>query len=109
MPISDRDRNRLAALTSLIRPAHSLAAKLRLLTDEQRAHYDCYAERMREFIARNDTDGDGGLGNAYAMTLREYGPRLPDTIATALFGKPQKILKADTDDDAARKWMENLQ
>lgn len=42
-------------------------------------------------------------------TLRGYGPQLPKTIGKALFGETPKIFNTDTDDDAARKWMEYLQ
>lgn len=107
--ITASDRKQLDALIAIVRPAHSLAAKLETLTDEQRARYDRHSECMLAFIARNDIDEDGKRGNAYAMTLRDYGPRLPSPIATALFGDMPKILKTDTEADAARKWMEYLQ
>ncbi|MGY3698215.1 hypothetical protein ACVIGA_008295 [Bradyrhizobium sp. USDA 3240] len=64
----ERDRRVLRDIIAIIRPRGSLAAKLETLTDEQRAHYEYYSERMSAFIARNDIDPDGNPGNAYAMT-----------------------------------------
>jgi hypothetical protein len=61
---------------------------------------------MKDFISRNDIDPDGERGNAWAMVLRGYGPQLPSTIATALHGVIPKITATDTDDNAARKFME---
>lgn len=37
--ITQRDRNRLKALIAIIRPKHSLAARIDSLSDEQRNHY----------------------------------------------------------------------
>lgn len=102
-------KKQLAALLAVVKPAHSLAAKLDTLDENDRARYDRYADDLSAFIARNDIDADGNAGNAYAMTLRGYGPRLPETIGKALFGETREIFKTDTDDDAARKWMEYLQ
>lgn len=62
---------------------------------------------MTDFIARTDIDEDGHKGNAYAMTLRGYGPRLSEPIATALHGATPQILKTDNDDTAARKYMDH--
>lgn len=61
---------------------------------------------MSSFIARNDIDSDGNRGNAFAMMLRGYGPRLPEAIATALHGATPQILKTDNDDTAAHKYRE---
>ncbi|MCD9825335.1 hypothetical protein [Bradyrhizobium japonicum] len=101
-------KKQLAALLAVVKPAHSLAAKLDTFNEDDRARYDLYSERLSAFIARNDVDSEGNAGNAYAMTLRGYGPRLPETVSKALFGKTPEIVKTDTDDDAACKWMEYL-
>lgn len=102
-------KKQLAALLAVVKPAHSLAAKLETLNGDDRARYDLYSERLSAFIARNDIDSDGNAGNAYAMTLRGYGPRLLETIGKALFGEEPRILLTDTETDAARKWMDQLQ
>lgn len=102
-------KKQLAALLGVVKPTHSLAAKLDTLNEDDRARYDRYSEHLSSFIARNDIDADGDAGNAYAMALRGYGPRLPETIGKALFGETPEIFKTDTDDDAARKWMDYLQ
>lgn len=107
--ITERDRNRLATLIARIKPPHSIAARLETLTDAQRAQYDHYSERMSAFIARNDIDEEGNPGNAYRLISDGYGPQLSNAIDKALFGEMPKILKTDTDDEAARKWMECLQ
>lgn len=100
-------RKQLAELTLLIRPPHSLAYRVEKLSAEHRQIYDLYCERMSAFIARNDIDADGNAGNAYAMTLRGYGPQLTRAIATTLFGEMPRLLLIDTtDDDAARKYKE---
>lgn len=101
-------KKQLAALLAVVKPAHSLAAKLDTLDDDDRARHELYSERLSAFIARYDIDSDGDAGNAYAMSLRGYGPRLPETISQALFGETPKLFETDTDDDAARKWMEYL-
>lgn len=102
-------KKRLAALLAVVKPAHSLAAKLDTLNEDDRARYSLYAERLSAFVARHDIDPDGNAGNAYAMTLRGYGPRLPEMIGKALFGDEPKILLTDTETDAARKWVEQWQ
>lgn len=102
-------KKQLAVLLAVVKPAHSLAAKLDMLNEDDRARYGLYCERLSAFIARHDIDSDGNAGNAYAMTLRGYGPRLPETIGKALFGETPTIRLIDTEDDAARKWMEYLQ
>lgn len=110
MPVTERDRSRLAALIAIVRPARSLAARVDALGDDHREIYDRYSECMKDFIARNDIDPDTDeCGNAWAMVLRGYGPRLPEPIATALHDATPQILKTDTDDNAARKWVEYLQ
>jgi hypothetical protein len=104
MPVSERDRSRVQALMLLVRPSRSIAARVQTLNDTDRAQYDHYFERMSSFIARNDIDEDGEAGRAFAMTLRGYGPRLPEPINTALFGATPQILKTDNESDAARKY-----
>lgn len=108
MPVSDRDRNRIAALILLVRPAHSIAARVQALNETDRAQYDRYAERMSTFIARNDIDQDGNPGNAYAMTLRGYGPQLTRAIAMTLFGETPKILLNASDEQAAQLWLNEV-
>ncbi|APO53340.1 hypothetical protein LUI11_14690 [Bradyrhizobium diazoefficiens] len=102
----ERDRKRLSAIIAIVRPKHSLEARLDALNETDRAQYDRYVERMSAFIADNDIDPDGDPGNAYAMTLRGYGPQLTRAIAAALFGETPKVLLIDTDDTAARRYME---
>jgi hypothetical protein len=101
-------KKQLAVLLAVVKPAHSVAAKLETLNEDDRARYDRYCDGLSAFIARNDIDADGDAGNAYAMILRGYGPRLPERIGKPLFGETPSIIKTDSDDDAARKWMEYL-
>jgi hypothetical protein len=102
LPITERDRSRLAALILLVRPAHSLASRVEQLSADHREIYERYSERMKDFIARNDIDENGERGNAWAKVLCGYGPALPDTIYTALFGALPRILKVHDDDTASR-------
>lgn len=105
--ITERDKKQLEAIIAIVKPAHSLEARLDALNETDRAQYDHYAQRMSAFIARNDIDADGNAGNAYAMTLRGHGPQLTKAIATTLFGETPRLLLIDTTDDtAARRYME---
>ncbi|NEV00991.1 hypothetical protein [Bradyrhizobium uaiense] len=101
-------KKQVAALTAQIKPPNSLAARLDTLTDQQRTQYDRYSERMSAFIARNDIDEDGNPGNAYAMTLRGYGPQLPARINKALFGEMPTLPLNASDEQAAQMWLNEV-
>lgn len=113
MPVSDRDRSRLAALIAIVKPAHSLAAKLETLTDEQRDYYARWKARYERWIEGCKAHHDDEIeldARPYAYSLQGHGPpALRRDVKTALFGEAPKILKTDTEDTAARKWMDQLQ
>lgn len=114
MPVSDRDRNRLAALIAIVKPSHSLAARLDALTDEQRDYYTRWKasdERWYERCkARSDMDDIEPEARPYACTCERVGPpTIRRDVETALFGETPKILLSDTETDAARKWIDQLQ
>lgn len=113
MPVSDRDRSRLAALIAIVKPAHSLAARLDALTDDQRDYYARWEARYERWIewckAQHDDETEIDA-RPYAYSLQRYPPTtLRRDVETALFGETPKILKTDSNDDAARKWMDYLQ
>ncbi|MET4603436.1 hypothetical protein ABIB90_002914 [Bradyrhizobium sp. JR4.1] len=114
MPIGDRDRNRLAALIAIVKPAHSIAAKLEAITDEQRNSYAGWEARHERWIewckAQHDDEIEDDDARPYAYSLQRYPPpTLRREVETALFGQAPKILKTDTEADAARKWMDYSQ
>ncbi|UGX97124.1 hypothetical protein G6321_00019120 [Bradyrhizobium barranii subsp. barranii] len=113
MPVSDRDRSRLAALIAIVKPAHSLAARLDALTDEQRDYYNRWEARYEQWTARCNATHDDEIeieARPYARMLEGYGPpAMRRDVETALFGETPKILLTETDDTAARKWMDQLQ
>lgn len=111
MGITDRDRNRLAALILLIRPAHSIAARVEALNEADRARYNRYSERMSAWIERCKAKHDDDIeieARPYAHMLEGYDPPTMRG-AKALFGEEPRILLIDTETDAARKWMDQLQ
>ncbi|WP_161495369.1 hypothetical protein [Bradyrhizobium sacchari] len=114
MPISDRDRSRLAALIAIVKPAHSLAARLETLTDEQRdsyARWEALYERWIEWCKAHHDDEIEVDARPYAYLLQRCPPppTLHRDVQTPLFGETPKILRTDTEDEAARKWMDYLQ
>jgi hypothetical protein len=98
VPVTERDRSRLAALIAIVRPNDSLAARLEAVTDDQREYYRHWKARCDGFIERYPN------GEAYEKHLDGYGPfnSLRDEIAEALFGNPPQILNTDDDDKAAQ-------
>lgn len=95
MPISDRDRARLAALILLVRPARSIAARVQRLSDEHRDWYQGWVNYWQQWIARNPD------GEAYGLTLQGYGPtRCRPDISVTLFGELPRILDTLSDDQA---------
>lgn len=101
--ITARDRSRLAALIAIVKPAHSLAARVDALNDDHRNYYLGWSAHWSQWINRHNDDD----GRAYGLTLAGYGPvQLPADIATALHGAMPQILKTDSDNDAANKFRE---
>lgn len=113
MPVSDRDRSRLAALIAIVKPAHSLAARLDALTDEQRDYYARWKASNERWFERCKARHDDEIevdARPYAYALQQYPPlTLRRDVESSLFGANPKILKTDTEDEAARKWMDYLQ
>jgi hypothetical protein len=95
VPVTDRDRQRLEALIAIVKPSHSIAARLDTLGVDHRGHYDWCKARLDRFIERHPD------GEAYEMYLKGFGPRLPYTISVTLFGETPRILTSDDDRRAA--------
>jgi hypothetical protein len=104
MPVTERDRTRLAALQAIVKPANSLAARIDTLTDEQRRWYigwKAHCERWMSKRKRTGDDDDDREGRAYQLTLDNFGPvDLRDDIRTALYGPKPTIPIAASDLDA---------
>ncbi|MCK1286582.1 hypothetical protein IVB41_21920 [Bradyrhizobium sp. 44] len=96
MRVTERDKRRLAALATAIKPDASLAARIEHLTVDKRAHYERWRQRQNDFLQRYRD------GEAYARIIEGYGPKLREDIATLLYGTKATILQATSDDDAAR-------
>ncbi|MCA6120343.1 hypothetical protein J6500_00265 [Bradyrhizobium sp. WSM 1704] len=113
MPVSDRDRNRLAALVAIVKPANSLAARLDAITDEQRAYYATWEARYERWIewckAQHDDEIEVDARPYARMLEHDTSPRLHRDVEAALFDETPKILLSDTEETAARKWMDQLQ
>lgn len=111
--IRDRDRARIAAI--IAKYEKSLPGRIDNLTDEQRAAYDRYKARYRRWIetlkAQCPDDCEEPEAWLFEHYLRncDYEPTLRRDVAIALFSDTQRILNTDTDDDAARKWLEVIQ
>lgn len=108
MPVSDRDRNRLAALVAIVKPRKSLAFRLDTITDEQRAYYVRWEARYGQWIEKCKAKHDDEIeieARPYAHVLEGHGPpTMRHDVETALFGASPRILLSETDTDAARKW-----
>jgi hypothetical protein len=96
MPVSDRDRSRLAALIAIVRPAKSLAARVDMLSDTDRNFYEEWKARCERWMLRYPD------GEAYEKHLDGYGPKLLDDVSIALIGEIPRILKTHDDSDAAQ-------
>lgn len=104
-------RKQLAALLAIVKPAHSLAARLDALSPDDRAAYDRYSERMSEWIkaceARNDMEDVEPLARPFARLIDGYGPRLPARISNALYPMPKLPVNA-SDEQAAQIWFDEV-
>jgi hypothetical protein len=106
LPITERDKSRLAALIVLVRPARSIAARVQTLTDDQRAIYDGWNVRREQWVERckSDCDDDNERdGRPYELDLQGRCPApLRRDISEAVFGKVPRIPIAASDDQAQR-------
>ena len=98
MPVTERDRSRLAAIVAIVKPTDSLASRLETLTDNQREHYENWHSRYRKFIDQNPD------GKAYELAMDGFDPCLPTDIREALFGKLPHLLMTDTFETIAEKY-----
>jgi len=104
MPVSDRDRNRLAALIAIVKPAHSLAARLDALADEQRdsyARWEARYERWIEWCKAQHDDEIEADARPYAHSLQRHPPTLRRDVRIALYGPDRVILITATEEEAA--------
>ncbi|WP_440640383.1 hypothetical protein ACSHT2_03385 [Bradyrhizobium sp. PUT101] len=110
MPITERDRNRIAAIIARIKPPRSLAARLDTINDEQRAYYARWKARFEQWIEGRKAKHDDEFeieARPYASMLDGHGPpMMRRSVEAALFDEAPKILLTDTETDAARKWMD---
>lgn len=104
-------RKQLAALLAIVKPARSIAARLDALSDDDRAAYERYSERLSEWIkaseARNDMDDIEPAARPYARMIDGYGPQLPARISNALYPTPKLPINA-SDEQAARMWFDEV-
>jgi hypothetical protein len=96
VPVTDRDRQRLEALIAIVKPSRSIAARLDMLTDDDRNYFDEWKARCERWMRRYPD------GEAYEKHLDGYSPQLRDDISVALFGEMPRILKTHNDSDAAQ-------
>lgn len=109
--ITASDRKQLGALIAIVKPANSLAARLETLTDEQRAAYEKYRDRMSAWIEKlkahrpDDDDPDAYL---YDRTLEtKFGePKLRRDVRIALYGPDRLIPITASEDEAARIYVD---
>lgn len=100
MPVTQRDKNRLNALFTIVRPARSFAARVEMLSAEQRDWYDGWKAHFRQWTQQNGE-------RAYELVLDNLGPsELREDISIALFGETPRILESETDDGAADIYQE---
>ncbi|WP_143130872.1 hypothetical protein [Bradyrhizobium arachidis] len=114
--ITERDKRQLAAIIAIVKPAHSLAARLDELTNEQRscyaewrASYEKWIERCRAQCPEDD-DPDACLycrsleDEDYGPTLprENYEPKLRRDVRIALYGLDKFIWANATEEEAER-------
>lgn len=96
----DSLHRRIAALTEIVRPRASLAAKIAALGDVERAAYDQWRKEMDRWHRRFPTP-DG----SYQTAIKgEWMPGLPLHVAEKLFGRPMHILTTATVDEARQQY-----
>ncbi|MCP1843623.1 hypothetical protein ACVIHI_003459 [Bradyrhizobium sp. USDA 4524] len=98
-------KKQIAALLAVVKPAHSLAARLDALSPDDRAHYERWKTRHDEWFERCKARRDDEIeveARPYARMLEGYGPpTMRRDVETALFGEMPRILSTASDDDAA--------
>ncbi|WP_176595657.1 MULTISPECIES: hypothetical protein [Sphingobium] len=93
---SDSLRRRVAALSEIVRPRASLAAKVAALDDHERAEYDQWRQEMDRWHERFPTQE-----GAYQAAMNgDWMPRLPLHVADNLFGRTTHIPETATVDEA---------
>ena len=93
---SDSLRRRVAALSEIVRPRASLAAKVAALGDHERAEYDQWRKEMDRWHGRFLTPE----ASYQAAMNSDWMPRLPFHVADMLFGRPARIPETATVDQA---------
>lgn len=90
---------RLEALTAIVRPRHSLAAKVARLTPDMAARYAAWRAAERAGIANLEAEhGPGGAFAAYVDGKADHP--LPPVLVTAL-GLAVPVITADMSSDQA--------
>jgi len=110
--LTERDRKRLSEIIAIVRPKHSLKARLKKLSSEQLASYNRWEARYDEWIERRkaqcpeDDDPDAYI---YARSLEEENgkPKLRRDVRIALHGPDLTLIPITaSEDDAARIYKE---
>ena len=103
MTVSQRDRNRIDAITAQIKPRYSLLSRLDLLTEHGRDHFNQWRRYCDDFLHHHE---DEAPGDAYRMHLDSYGPfgRLSAEISVALFGPVPSIQSSASEEEACLIW-----
>jgi hypothetical protein len=104
-------KKQLAALLLIAKPPNSLAARLDALSDDDRAAYERYSERLLQWIKaseeRNDMDDIEPAARPYARMIDGYGPQLSARISNALY--PMITISKDaSDEQAAQIWFDEV-
>ncbi|GLS33754.1 hypothetical protein SAMN04488498_11978 [Mesorhizobium albiziae] len=91
---------RLAVAEATINPANSMGARLKRLTQDQRATYDQWRELRAKWTALFD-EPDA----LYAAIINgNSGPQLPESFRDILFDPPPQISTGETETQINDKW-----
>lgn len=91
-------RSRLRALTAIIRPYDSLAARIERLNPDIRKEYDAHRARSKEWFEQRETTSGGAY---HAMLEGDDPPSTPRIVRDALFDPTPTIPETATIDEAA--------
>ncbi|WP_038956354.1 hypothetical protein [Bradyrhizobium japonicum] len=111
--ITERDKKQLDAIIAIVKPAHSLEARLEKLSDERRAYYARWKARFEQWSERckaDDSLDDEPDARPYASMLAGHGPpMMRRSVETALFGETPRVLLNASDEHAAQMWLNEVQ
>ncbi|WP_262048192.1 hypothetical protein [Bradyrhizobium sp. Bra78] len=112
MPITERDRNRLAAIIAQLKPPNSLAARLDTISDDDRAYFARWDARFTRWIEGCKAKHDDEIeieARPYARMLEGYGPpMMRRSVEISLIGEPPTIPLHASDEQAAQIWLNEV-